>query len=194
MPWTSLVRWPLTLTDALKRLGAAGRKALPPEPGADDAAAVDFLYVACVRVRHQGRSSETRGWVREVPIVKTTAQWIYYTSDSWNRREAVVSPGRISRQQFQTDTRGYPAGVIPIPGVHRPGSAGQLFFATREAAEEHLHRGERERDGRAAPEAAGIRELRRVMAEAHPDRGGTAEQFIQARRRYKAALRTGQAA
>jgi hypothetical protein len=27
------------------------------------------------------------------------------------------------------------------------------------------------------------------MADAHPDRGGTAEQFIQARRRYQTALR-----
>jgi len=26
------------------------------------------------------------------------------------------------------------------------------------------------------------------MADAHPDRGGTAEQFIQARRRYQTAL------
>jgi hypothetical protein len=28
------------------------------------------------------------------------------------------------------------------------------------------------------------------MADAHPDRGGTAEQFIQARRRYQTALRS----
>jgi hypothetical protein len=27
------------------------------------------------------------------------------------------------------------------------------------------------------------------MADAHPDRGGTAEQFIQARRRYQTVLR-----
>jgi hypothetical protein len=27
------------------------------------------------------------------------------------------------------------------------------------------------------------------MADTHPDRGGTAEQFIQARRRYETALR-----
>ena len=33
-------------------------------------------------------------------------------------------------------------------------------------------------------------ELRRAMADSHPDRGGTAEQFIQARRRYQAALRS----
>jgi hypothetical protein len=149
-----------------------------------------------------------------VPIVKKTAKLIYYTSDSWDRREAVVSPGCISREEFETDTRchddcprdisadlecaphghgedrcrhGYPVGVIPIPG-HRPGPAGRLFFATRQAAEDHLHRGERDRAGQAASQAPPIRELRRAMADAHPDRGGTAEQFIQARRRYQTAL------
>jgi len=80
--------------------------------------------------------------------------------------------------------------VIPIPGErHRPGPAGRLFFATREAAEDHLHRGERERAGQAAPQAPAIKELRRAMADAHPDRGGTAEQFIQAHHRYQTALR-----
>ena len=33
-----------------------------------------------------------------------------------------------------------------------------------------------------------IKELRRAMADAHPDRGGTAEQFIEARCRYQTAL------
>ena len=81
--------------------------------------------------------------------------------------------------------------MIPIPGDrHRPGPAGQLFFATRQAAEDHLYRGERERAGQAAPQAPPIKELRRAMADAHPDRGGTAEQFIQARRRYQTALRS----
>jgi hypothetical protein len=37
-------------------------------------------------------------------------------------------------------------------------------------------------------EATLIKALRRAMADAHPDRGGTAEQFIQARRRYETVL------
>jgi hypothetical protein len=134
-----------------------------------------------------------------VPIVKKTAKLIYYTSDSWNWRDAVVSPGCISREQFEADTRchrqdrcryGYPAGVIPIPGhCHRAGPAGRFFFATREAAEGDLYREERGRAGQAGREAALIKELRRAMADAHPDHGGTAEQFIQARRQYQTALR-----
>ena len=169
------------------------------------AAPAGYLYVPGARIRCLGYPAQARRRVQQVPIVKKTAQWIYYTSDSWDRHEAVISPGRISREQFETDTRcgddsehcphrddrcrhGYPAGVIPVPG-DRPGPAGRLFFATRAAAEDHLHRGERERAGRAAPPAPLIRDLRRAMADAHPDRGGTTEQFIQARRQYQAVLR-----
>jgi hypothetical protein len=113
-----------------------------PKAVASDAAPVEYLYVPCARIRHHGQSAETRRWVQAVPIVKKTGQWIYYASNSWNRREAVVSPGRISREQFETATRGYPAGVIPVPGDrHLAGPSGRLFFATRQAAEHHLHRG-----------------------------------------------------
>jgi hypothetical protein len=180
------------MTGALKRVPAAWRQTRPLKPPADDDATIEFLYVPCTRARHNGKM---RRWVQEVPIVKKTAKLIYYTSDSWNWHEAVVGPGCISREQFEADTRcpresrcrhGYPAGVIPIPhDRHRTGPAGPLFFATREAAEGDLRRRERQRAGR---EAAFIKELRRAMTEAHPDRGGTADQFIQARRRYQTAL------
>jgi hypothetical protein len=255
----SHARGPLARAAARNPAGAAGQKARPPKPGADNAAPAGYLYVPCARTRYHGHPAETR-WVQEVPIIKKTATLIYYASDSWDRHEAVVSPGCIRREEFETDTRcrddcprdiaaglvcaphgrgyrhcvhvlapgrhcsapggcgqdcpadtrgvrcarhgytwehcphgedrrrhGYPAGVIPVPGDrHRPGPAGRLFFATRQAAEDHLYRGERKR---AEPAAPLIKELRRAMADAHPDRGGTAEQFIQARRRYQTALR-----
>jgi hypothetical protein len=183
----------------LKQIGAAARKSRPREPFANGYFPGEYLYVPCVRarVRDHGGPAQARRWVQEVPIVRKTAKLIYYTSDSWNGREAVVSPGCISREQFEADTRrchrGYPAGVIPIPGNRQcVGQAGWLFFATREAAENHLYRGERARAEHAAPEAGLIRELRRAMADAHPDRGGTTEQFIQAHRRYQAVLRPAQ--
>ena len=149
----------------------------------DRSRTAEYLYVACVRRYPAG----TRRWVQEVPIVRKTAKLIYYASDSWDRREAVVSPGCISREQFEADAL-YPAGVIPVPG-HRHRPAGRLFFATREAAEADLRRGERQRAERGTAPAPAIRDLRRVMIDAHPDRGGTAEQFIEARRRYETALR-----
>jgi len=149
----------------------------------DRSRTAEYLYVACVRRYPAG----TRRWVQEVPIVRKTAKLIYYASDSWDRREAVVSPGCISREQFEADAL-YPAGVIPVPG-HRHRPAGRLFFATREAAEADLRRGERQRAERVTAPALAIKDLRRVMIDAHPDRGGTAEQFIEARRRYETALR-----
>jgi hypothetical protein len=149
----------------------------------------EYLYVPCVRIRRHGYPAGTHRWVQEVPIVKKTATLIYYGSDSWDRREAVVGPGCISRAHFEA------AGVISIPGQrHRPGPAGRLFFASREAAEAALRQGETERTERGRPRAPAIRklpirELRRAMVDAHPDRGGSADQFIEARRRYQTALR-----
>ena len=166
--------------------------------------------------------AEPDSWVQEVPIVRKTAKWIYDTSDSWDRIEAVVIPGCISRQEFETDTRcrtvgqgddaarpapalrgrgsrhcaphrcrhGYPAGVIPIPGA-QPESAARLFFATRQAAEHHLNRTQSERVRQPAPGTLLLKDLRQAMADAHPDRGGTADQFIEAHRRYQTALRSG---
>jgi len=169
--------------DALKRITAARRKVRPPKPRANDAAAVEYLYVPCVHTPGQDGSAEPRRWVHAVPIVKKTAKWIYYTSGTWDRNHAVVSPGRISREEFETDT-------IPIPGDrHCREPAGRHFFATREAAEAALGRREHERAEHAARKARPIKDLRRAMADAHPDRGGTAEQFIEARRRYETALR-----
>jgi hypothetical protein len=178
---------------ALWRIRAVARRARPPKPCAPGCSSVEYLYVPCIRIRCCGCAAQPRRWIEEVPIVRKTARWIYYTSDSWNRCEAVVSPGCISREQFEADTRchhGYPAGVIPIPGDrYRAGQPGRLFFANREAAENYLYHWGRERAEHVAPQAALIKELRRAMADAHPDRGGTAERFIQAHRRYRAALR-----
>jgi hypothetical protein len=50
-----------------------------------------------------------------------------------------------------------------------------VVFATREAAEAIAY--------------GDIKQLRRQMADVHPDRGGTAEQFMAARKRYERALR-----
>lgn len=167
--------WARRAFQGRRRASGPGRAARPPVPGPHDAAA-GYLYVPCVR--HHGCPAGTRGWVQAVPIVRKTATLIYYTSDSWDRREAVVSPGCVSRGQVE-------AGRCRLPGP-----AGRVFFATREAAEAELRRREGVRAGQ-VPSPALVRDLRRAMAEAHPDRGGTAGQFIDARRRYEAALRPG---
>lgn len=159
------------IAGALRRAGAAARNAWAPSPGASGTTA-EYLYVPCVRTAGQNGSAETRRWVQPVPIVKKTAKLIFYTSDSWDRRQAVVSPGCISYEQVET------------------GSGGQLFFATRQAAEDYLWRRIGERARPAPPAAPSVQQLRQAMVNAHPDRGGLAEQFIQAHRRYQTALRS----
>ncbi len=177
------------LTGVSLPFSAAGRKDRRPRPGADGHRCGEYLYVPCTRMPGPGRPAETRHWVQQVPIVKKTPDWIFYTSDTWDRSETVAGPGCISRQEFEAGRHGYPPGVIPIPG-RRPGSAGRLFFASRQAAEDHLRSGLPPRARQARREAApAIAELRRAMAEAHPDRGGTTGQFIEAHDRYQAALR-----
>jgi hypothetical protein len=119
MPVTTLIA--LFTGIALPFIAASrpGRKARPRQPGADDAAPAGYLYVPCVRIGSRGYPAQTRRWVQQVPIVKKTAQRIYYTSDSWDRREAVISPGCISREQFETDTRCHEGCPADTRGVRR---------------------------------------------------------------------------
>jgi hypothetical protein len=98
------MHWVRRASGALKRISDAGRKARRPEPRAHDATPVEYLYVPCVRTGYQGHPAQTRSWVQAVPIVKKAAKWIYCTSDSWDPREAIVSPGCISREQLETGT------------------------------------------------------------------------------------------
>ena len=128
---------------------------------------------------------------------------------SWPRAVAATSPGGCG-DDCQAGSRGWrcakhgytwehcPHGEDRCRHGYRqrdPGSrrayrqAGRLLFATRQAAEDHLYRGEGERADGGVPHAPSVKELRRAMADAHPDRGGTTEQFIDARRRYQTALR-----
>jgi len=51
MPITTLIA---LFTGIALPFGAAGWKARPQEPGADDAAPVGYLYVPCARIRDHG--------------------------------------------------------------------------------------------------------------------------------------------
>lgn len=71
-------------------------------------------------------------------------------------------------------------GEINAPSSRR--NLGGRFFTTREAAEAEL-----QGPDRGLPEAD-LRVLRKAMADAHPDRGGTRETFTAAHERYQEAL------
>jgi hypothetical protein len=70
-----------------------------------------------------------------------------------------------------------------------PGRDYRTVYATREAAEEYLYRWEREQERKREESEPEIKRLRKAMANVHPDRGGTDEEFIAARERYEQALR-----
>ena len=85
-------------------------------------------------------------------------------------RAHVGSTAHTGKIGAVTDT----AAVIPIPGDrHRPEPAGQLSFATRQAAQGYLYRRERD-EPVAAPQAPPtnelrhIKKLRRAMADVTP--------------------------
>jgi hypothetical protein len=83
---------------------------------------------------------------------------------------------------------GTPAGVARLP-YRNEHHGGGTVYASRDAAEDYLYRREREQERKRKEREPELRRLRMVMADAHPDRGGTNEEFIAARERYQRALR-----
>lgn len=155
----------------LREVNAARRAARPPS-GETSTAAVEFLYVPS----HYNNSytGETRRWVQGVPIAKKTAKRIYYQDDRGHPGD-IIKLRYIDRAKFERD------GKIRIPDasyyLH-----GHMFFATEPAAEADLYTW----NARPVPKVA-IKDLWQAMVDAHPDKGGTDEQFIAARERYELA-------
>jgi hypothetical protein len=89
--------------NALKRINAARRRARPPEPGANGAVRVEYLYEPW---SWYDDDSVTHKGINEIPVMKKTAKRIYYdNTDRWDRSAGVVTLGYIDRQEFENDTR-----------------------------------------------------------------------------------------
>ncbi len=84
--------------------------------------------------------------------------------------------------------RGLAAGAARLPSSSEHHGGGTVY-ATREAAEEVLYGWEREQERKRKEAGPELRRLRMAMADAHPDLGGTNEEFMAARERYEQALR-----
>lgn len=198
--------------NALKRINAARKAARPAKGEETRGAPVEYLYAPNF---HYDDMDGQRRWVSEIPVAKKTPRRIYFdNSGSYDRFEGTHTLAYFSREEFESDTRctgkrGYqPDGSYIEKCPHgRYGDHGEAageiqlgishytnyhLFATREAAEDYLYSGERQRERerqqkrkQAAPD---IKVLRRAMAAAHPDRGGTNEEFIAAREQYERAL------
>ena len=141
----------------------------------------DYLF----SIAHDGRVVEHR-------ITKWSAKRVYYVHERIRYRdpsvvEYLTSPDRrISPSWVERDGDSVIwviVGYANRAALERDGETATLtgypypqhvVFDTREAAEAIAH--------------GDIKQLRRQMASVHPDRGGTAEQFIAARKRYERAL------
>ena len=156
---------------ALRELNAARRASRAPS-GETGAGTVGYLYGA----RHWVSDDATVPDTREVVpfrIVKATARRVYYLRRD---RPGDAATGYVDRAALERD------GHADNRGCHWS-DADSTLYATREAAEDAVGL------GRAAPaDAPDLARLKREMADAHPDRGGTAAEFTAARERYKRAL------
>jgi hypothetical protein len=185
---------------ALKKINAARRKARPAS-GETSAGVVEYLYGAYWSSWVDDMTGDHHKEVIEFPVTKKTGKRIYYIRGQRSGEDPQI--GYVSRQDLETDTRcpgapdydhrcehGYYGSHGEAPGEIRTSryyDSDRHLFTTREAAEDYLYSREREREReQALPD---LRQLRRQMADAHPDRGGTAEQFMAARERYKQAAR-----
>lgn len=127
----------------------------------------DYLYA----IRRTGRAVWTRpgevvaGQVVRFPITKRTDKRVYFHAYTLGDLAAIhyVDAARLARD-----------GEAHMLGEGWPADFRNTFYATREAAEATAH--------------SDITQLRRQMASVHPDRGGTNEQFMAARKRYERAL------
>lgn len=177
---------------APKQVNAVKRSARAPKPGTVEPAPVEYLYEPWSWTDYDNPPYETLRGIRQIPVIKKTARRIYFDNTSrWDRRDAVITLGYIDRQEFEADTRnchrGTLAGATTLPSSSQHG--GGTVYANREAAEEYLFAHLRTQERKRQEAEPDLRRLRMEMADAHPDRGGTNEGFIAARKRYKEALR-----
>lgn len=126
-------------------------------------AAIDCIYAAFISSWVDDMTGDHDRAVIPLRVIKRTPRRIYYARP----RRAAMPTGYIDRQEFERDgeirTRHY-------------WSEDWHLFASKSAAEDYVF---------PAP-AAGpdLRDLRMAMADAHPDRGGSREEFEAARARY----------
>lgn len=132
-------------------------------------AADGYLYA----IRRTDRETYTNtgevveGQLVRFPITRRTGKRVYFLA--YRLRGDFLGHGHADAAQLARD------GEADVIGEGWPADFHNTFYATREAAEAVAH--------------GDIKQLRRQMASVHPDRGGTAGQFMAARKRYEQALR-----
>jgi hypothetical protein len=151
---------------ALKEINKAKRKARPAS-GDTGTEQVRYLY-ATAESWDDGRVVGER--VIKFPITKITPKRIFYVR-SGDGDDAVI--GYVDRQRIQDKGSVYNTGA---GGWWAPDA--RLYLEPPDLTLDH------------APELS-LAELKKAMADAHPDRGGSNEAFIKARAEYQRARSRG---
>jgi hypothetical protein len=129
-------------------------------------AAIDYIYAAYISSWIDDMTGDHDRAVIPVRVIRRTAKRIYYVRpERFARRPAAT--GYIDRLAFERD------GEIRTRHYY---SCDYHLFAIKSAAEDYVFP--------SAATAPSLRELRMAMADAHPDRGGSREEFETARARY----------
>jgi hypothetical protein len=115
-------------------------------------------------VSHPGRWAWAREWVPTVLPDGTTGEELRYTGE---REYCEPVESRAPRGPLERD------GQVYIDGQGWPAGFGNVLYASRATAE--------------AIASGDLRQLRRIMAGAHPDRGGDPDEFIKLHRQYERA-------
>lgn len=172
-----VIAWHGTARSTLKLINAVRRRERPTPPyrGGTDTAPVEYLYGTDWQPTSRNRFGEPVGErevVVEFRITKKTARRIYYSRDNGAMTEQDrARGGYVDRQAMERDghvrtSRGYWEAdsilFLDPPDVTGPAPVDR---------------------------SADLSRLKAEMADAHPDRGGTNEAFIVARRCYEQAVR-----
>jgi hypothetical protein len=176
-------------TTELKRVNAERRRNRP-DPGTSDAKPVEYLYAHNTWRCDNGygrcpcRDLPAReAWQHHlIPyrITKKTAKRIYYIRREPHRDGQVISTdeleiGYVDRQKLEAD------GEVSNRGVHWSQDDSHLYATTDPPEWWNPWR------SAWSTETATLSQLRKEMADAHPDRGGDRDRFMAARARYLAA-------
>jgi hypothetical protein len=144
-------------------------------PMTAEVSAVEYLYGTRVEWPEDGPE------IREVipfRVTRKTAKRVYYVRQKIGHTGR-VDIGFIDREALERD------GEVRRK-MGRWWESDSHLLAALDAAEAHIGIGQH------APRVPDLAQLKQEMAAAHPDRGGSPEKFIAARKRYEVAVRSRQ--
>jgi hypothetical protein len=148
--------------DRLKELNEA-KRAARPSSNAKDSKVVEYLYDGSYNARY--------------PITKRTSKRVYYSRRAGESIDSHGEPlGDSNRFYWESYVN---TGYVDREKLERDGRVGYLFASQQAYLRDNRHRFSK----------TDLRTLKAEMTAAHPDKGGSHEAFIAARKAYETELK-----